>query len=72
MVKKVKMIFGANKKPITSVLRKMKVGDVHKWGIERFDSVRAIAGKVAKEKRSDGWVLQLETTQKMVRITRIA
>lgn len=72
MVKKVKMIFGANKQPITSVLRKMSVGEVRKWDIERFDSVRATAGRVAKEKHDEGWILQLETTRKTVRVTRIA
>lgn len=44
-------VYGIKKKPIASTLKKMKVGDVESYPIERMGSVRVTAYQIATQMR---------------------
>ena len=60
------------KKPVSTVLKSMKVGDTETWEIERLDVVRVTTGRVMTMKRREGWKLEMKTEGLVVKVTRTA
>jgi len=60
------------KKPVMSVLREMKIGDVESWPIERVESVRICTYRMAMINRRKGWKFSRKTEGLNVIVTRIA
>ncbi len=59
-------------KPITPILRKMKVGEVQEWPVERITSVQVSVGRMHREKRREGVRFMMRTEGLSVRVTRTA
>lgn len=60
------------KKPITPILKNMKVGETEAWPIERLDTVRISEGRVAAIKRREGWKYKMRINGLVVEVTRLA
>lgn len=63
-------VYGVKRKPISSTLKKMKVGDVEKYPIERMVSVRVTAHRVATQMRREKVVFSVIPRGLHVEVTR--
>lgn len=63
-------VYGIRKKPISSTLKKMKVGDVERYPIERMASVRVTAYQVATQMRREKVVFSVIPRGLHVEVTR--
>lgn len=59
-------------KPVMPTLKRMKVGDVELWPIERLEVVRVTTGRLSAMKRREGWKFQMKTLGLVVEVTRTA
>lgn len=60
------------KKPVVPILRKMKVGDVEKWPIERIEVVRNSVNRYMAQNRRSGVRFALRSVKFDITITRTA
>lgn len=60
------------KKPVVPILRKMKVGDIEKWPIERIEVVRNSVNRYMAQNRRSGVRFALRCVDFDVTITRTA
>ena len=60
------------KKPVVPILRKMKVGDVEKWPIERIEVVRNSVNRYMAQNRRSGVRFTLRSVKFDITITRTA
>ena len=60
------------KKPVVPILRKMKVGDIEKWPIERIEVVRNSVNRYMAQNRRSGVRFALRSVEFDVTITRTA
>lgn len=70
-MKEKKYIYGEKKKPISSTLKKMKVGDVERYPIERLGSVRVTCYQIATQMRREKVVFSVIPRGLHVDVTRI-
>ncbi len=61
-----------NEKPITPILRKMVVGEVQEWPVERITSVQVSVGRMHREKRREGVRFMMRTEGLFIKVTRTA
>lgn len=59
-------------KPITPILRKMKVGEVQEWPVERITSLQVSVGRMHREKRRDGVRFVMRTEGLTIKVKRTA
>ncbi len=66
------MVEVKDEKPVTPLLEAMKVGDKEQWPIERFESVRVLAGRMNLKHARDGVQYSVRTDKKnlVVEVTR--
>lgn len=69
-MKEKEYIYGIKKKPISSTLKNMKVGDVERYPIERMASVRVTAYQVATQMRREKVVFSVIPRGLHVEVTR--
>ena len=60
------------KKGITPTLKKMRVGEMQKWPVERSTSVTVSIGRVQREKRREGVKFSIKTKGLEIEVTRTA
>ena len=60
------------KKPVVPILRKMKVGDIEKWPIERIEVVRNSVNRYMTQNRRSGVRFALRSVKFDITITRTA
>lgn len=60
------------KKPVVPILRKMKVGDIEKWPIERIEVVRNSVNRYMAQNRRSGVRFALRSVKFDITITRTA
>lgn len=59
-------------KAIAPTLKRMKVGQVESWPIEREDTVRNTVYLCQRKRRRDGWKYTVKVCGMDVKVTRIA
>lgn len=60
------------KKGIAPVLKKMNLGEVQTWPVERSTSVNVSVGRVQREMRREGVKFRVKTEGMVLSVTRIA
>lgn len=60
------------KKPILPTIKKMEVGDIETWDIERFDTVRVLVGNFKRMNRRKQVDFSIKTVGLVVEVTRTA
>ena len=58
--------------PITPILKKMNLGDVETWPVERSTSLSVSIGRLQREMRREGVKFSMKTKGLVVEVTRTA
>lgn len=58
--------------PITPILKKMNLGDVKTWPVERSTSLSVSIGRLQREMRREGVKFSMKTKGLVVEVTRTA
>lgn len=66
------MVTDVKKKPITKILRGMKIGQTESWDIVRLDTVRVLANRLSAVHRREGLKFKTKIVGLTFEVTRVS